>query len=865
MGLVQGSKLGPYEILSPLGAGGMGEVYRARDERLKRDLAIKVLPEELASDKDRRARFEREARSASALSHPNILTIHDIGSVGPTVYIAMELVDGVTLREALASGPLPTKKTLDIAVQMTEALAAAHAAGIVHRDLKPENVMVSKLGYVKILDFGLAKLVSPDSEEHSNLQTAVEGTIPGMVLGTVGYMSPEQAAGRAVDFRSDQFSFGSILYELATGKRAFHRDTSAETLTAIIREEPEPVAALNPRTPAPLRWIVERCLAKDPEERFGATRDLARDLASIRDHLSEASVTGTGEVPGLPTPPARRRRLLPALAGLALLGVVGVAAFAAGRRTARTAAPSFRQLTFQRGEIYSGRFGPDGQTILYAAAWEGRPVEIFASRVDSPESRPFGLAGADVLAVSASGEMAVSLDRRLVGAFTRSGTLARIGMTGGGTPREVLEDVQWADWAPGGTNLAIVRDTGTLNLLELPVGKVLYKTDGWVSHPRVSPRGDLVAFLDHPTRGDDGGSVATVDRSGEKKTLSKLFSTAGGLAWSPDGREVWFTAAEVGGNRALHAVTPSGSERLLSRVTGNLTLQDVSRDGRVLISHDTLRSGILGLAPGEQKERDLSWLDWSSAIDISPDGASMVFFESGEGGGPGYSSYLRKMEGSPPVRLGEGAVQSMSPDGKWVIAIVRSTTDRQAVLLPTGAGEPRPLSTPGLGVSAASWFPDGKRILLTASEQGRGNRLYVMDSDASKPRALTPVGYRYFLRTISPDGKRVAVVGPDRRHYLYPLDGGEPTAIPGLAPDDRPAGWTSDGQSLYVSRSGELPARIWRVDPATGKRELWKDLSPLDSAGVYSIAPPRIAPDGKAYVYSYNRILSDLFLAEGIR
>jgi serine/threonine protein kinase len=370
-----GTKLGPYEILAPIGAGGMGEVYRARDERLKREVAIKVLPAELAADPERRSRFEREARAASALSHPNILTVYDIGSADSTVYIAMELVEGGTLKDLVASGPLASKKLLELATQVAEGLSAAHAAGIVHRDLKPANVMVSKHGFVKILDFGLAKLVTPEDQEVSALQTAAgDPTRPGMVMGTVGYMSPEQAAGRPLDFRSDQFSLGSILYEMATGKRAFERGTTAETLTAIIREEPEPVAQLNARVPAPLRWIVDRCLAKDPEDRFGTTKDLARDLAAVRDHLSEAPVSA--EITGVHAAEIARPRLRAwlFLVAVAIAAAVGLAAFVAGRKAGYVAPPSYRQLTFQRGQIYSARFAPDEQTVIYSAAWEGRPL-----------------------------------------------------------------------------------------------------------------------------------------------------------------------------------------------------------------------------------------------------------------------------------------------------------------------------------------------------------------------------------------------------------------------------------------------------------------------------------------------------------
>ena len=868
MTLSAGTRLGPYEILAPIGAGGMGEVYRAKDPRLKRDVAIKVLPAELAADAERRSRFEREARAASGLSHPNILTVYDIGTTDQTVYIAMELVDGGTLKDLIASGPLPTRKLLELGTQIADGLAAAHAAGIVHRDLKPANVMVSKHGFAKILDFGLAKLVTPEDQEVSGLQTAAgDPTRPGLVMGTVGYMSPEQASGRAVDFRSDQFSFGSILYEMATGKRAFERGTTAETLTAIIREEPASVAQLNPRVPAPIRWLVERCLAKDREDRFGTTKDLAHDLASVRDHLSEAFVTGetTGQVLAAAAP-KRRLGLGVALAIAAVLAAaVGAAAFIAGSKSSRIAPPAFRQLTFQRGEIYAARFAPDGQTLLYAASWEGRPVEIFVSRLDSPEARPFGLKSADLLGISPSGEMAISLGRRFAGAFQRTGTLARIGMTGGGTPREVQEDVQWADWSPDGRSFAVVRAVGPQMQLEYPAGKALFHTTGWITNPRVSPDGRSVAFLHHPVQGDDGGSVDVVDTAGTDHNLARDFSTEGGLAWSPDGREVWFSAAESGGNRAVYAVSLGGRRRILVRVTGNLTLHDVSRDGKVLLAHDSLRSGILAYVPGDPRERDLSWLDWSSVRDMAADGSVFVFSESGEGGGPNYSSYSRRLDGSPPVRLSDGTPMSISPDGRWTLAIAHISTKASLELLPIGAGEARTIATGGLAPQHATWFPDGKRILLTATEAGRGVRLYVLDSDTAAPRALSPQGYRAAARCISPDGRVAAVTGPDQRWYLYPLAGGEPEPLTAVEPNEGIMGWMPDGKALYVSKRGTYPTSVFRLELATGKRELLKELTPPDPAGISNVAPPAIAADGRTYAYSYNRILSDLFLAEGLK
>jgi Tol biopolymer transport system component len=668
-----------------------------------------------------------------------------------------------------------------------------------------------------------------------------------------------------VDYRSDQFAFGSILYEMATGKRAFERGTTAETLTAIIREEPEPVSQLNARIPAPVRWIVERCLAKEPEDRYGTTKDLSRDLAQIRDHLSEAPVSG--EITGRHAveAPRGRRALLPILAGVAVLAAVGAVAFFTGRKTAPPPPlPSFHQLTFRRGAIGSARFAPDGQTVFYGAAWDGGPFEIFSRRPESPESRPFGLTGADVLSISASGEMALSLNRRFISAFSQSGTLARMSVAGGVAPREIQEEVQYADWAPDGKSLAIVRDTGLQSRLEFPVGKLLYETSGWIGSARISPSGNSIAFMNHPSRGDDGGTIDVVDRAGARKTLTVPFESGQGIAWSPLGDEIWFTAAILG-NRAMYAVTPAGKMRLLERETGSITLLDVSRTGRVLLTHDTERNMIAGLAPGETRERNLPWLDWSTANDLSSDGKTFLFSESGEGGGPGYSTYIRKTDGSPAVRLGEGAAATLSPDGRFAMAILGLSSTPRIAVYPTGAGEPQILASEGLAISAANWMPDGKRILFLASEPGRGARIYVRDMPEGKPRAITPPGYRFFIRTISPDGKFVSVQGPDRKLYLYPLDGGEPKSLEGLTAADTPVGWTADGRALYVFRRDEMPVKVYRFDVSTGKRELWREIAPSDGAGVTQIARVYPTPDGKAYIYSFSRVLSDLYVVEGIK
>jgi predicted Ser/Thr protein kinase len=860
-----GSRLGPYEVLTPLGAGGMGEVYRARDTRLGREVAVKVLPGNLSADQERVRRFEQEARSASALDHPNIITIYEIGSADSTLYIAMQYVEGKTLRELLASGLLPTKKVLEISVQIAEGLAKAHAAGIVHRDLKPENVMVSKDGFVKILDFGLAKLTAPQQEEQlSELPTAMAETRPGLVMGTVGYMSPEQASGKALDFRSDQFSFGSILYELSTGKRAFQRGTTAETLTAIIREDPEPVGAINPRAPAPLRWIVERCLAKDPDERFGTTRDLARDLASIRDHLSEAVVV-SGEAQAA-VPPRRGMRLWPFVLVAGLLAASVLVSFSLGRNAGKTEPPFFHRLTWRRGTLVSARFAPDGQTVLYSAAWDGKPPAIYVKRPESPDAVPLELPGADLLAISPSGEMAIQLNPQYAHLGVTRGTLARAALTGG-TPREVTENINQADWGPDG-GLVVARDVAGKGRLEYPLGKVLYETAGHVSFPRLSPRADLIAFADHPLPSDDRGSIAIIDLHGKKTALSKEFESVQGLAWSPSGGEVWFTATAAGTSHSLWGVTLSGRQRAITRVPGDVVLQDVTRSGRVLLTRGDPRHAIRWLAPGETRERDLSWFGFSHLSDLSPDGKTIVFDEESEPTGSNYAVCLWRMD-SPPVRLGEGGGGALSPDGKWVISQLPKP-GAPLVLLPTGAGEPKEIDNRGLDIVNSFWFPDGKRILLVGREAGHGLwRLFLQSLDGGRPRPISPEGVTPAI-AISPDGNLAAAVAPDQKIVLYPVDGGEPRQVPGAVGGDFPVQWSADGRSLYIRQRPELfsPARIFRLDVKTGERVLWRELFPEDSAGVTGVATlsrrVRLTPDGRSYAYTYHRILSDLYLVEGL-
>ncbi len=837
----------------------MGEVFRARDTRLGRDVAVKVIPEEFATDPGRLRRFEKEARAASALNHPNIVTIYEIGSSQAISWIAMEEVDGKTLRDMLIARPMALKKTLAIAAQISDGLARAHEAGIVHRDLKPENVMVTRDGLVKVLDFGLAKHTSTGSgsDEGSHLPTET-GTSPGLILGTVGYMSPEQASGQTIDFRSDQFALGSILYEMATGKRAFQKGTAIDTLSAILHEEPKSIAEVNPQVPAPLRWIVERCLAKEPRGRYASTDDLARDLAMLRDRLSETSSGAS-----IPVAAPGRRHHVPA--GLLALGALAVllAGFFAGRPVwkARLASrPTIRQVTFRRNGIQDARFAPDGQ-IVYGALpseqSEGDLGELLSTRPGAFEPRSLGLPPANILSISPLGEMAI-----LVGGAPRQGTLATVDLAGG-APRELLENVRRAAWAPDGKSLAVVHAVKGVYRLEFPIGKVLYEPPGWISGLQFSPKGNLIAFSDHRAHWVPGagspGELTVMDLAGKRRKIPNVPSAE--FLWSSGGDEIWFPEIR-GGTTSVWAVTLSGKKRLLAAFPGDFALHDVSRDGRLLLERIIDEFEILGRSPGDPGERNLSWLDGSVPAALSGDGKTLLFSETRQGGP---AVYKRKTDGSPAVRLGEGRALDLSPDGAWALCASRDAAAR-LVLLPTGAGQPRTLTLPGSlsGPGAARFFPDGKRVLARIAEAGHRARLFILDIETGKARPFTPEGIPLQSQlAISPDGRRVISSMDDEEGFIYDVEGGAPQAVPGLPKGFYVIAWCSDGRSVFARTRGLHPLKLFRLDLTSGHMEPWKEFSVSDiGTGLMEVIP---TPDGKSYVYGYQRSFSDLFIVEGLR
>jgi len=855
MGLTAGTKLGPYEIQSPLGAGGMGEVYRARDTRLNRDVAIKILPASFSTDPDRLQRFAQESRAAAALNHPNILSIYDIGEDRGAPYVVSELLEGETLRDRLRNGPLSsTRKAIDYAQQIARGLAAAHEKGIVHRDLKPENLFITNDGRAKILDFGLAKFTRPEADVSNDAPTMQVATEAGTVLGTAGYMSPEQVRGKAADSRSDIFSFGAILYEMLSGKRAFHGDSAADTMSAILKEDPPDLSETNRNISPALERIVRHCLEKSPAERFQSARDVAFNLEA----LSNVSTTSRGGMRALPDEKTSRQWLLP-LAGAVLLLASWAGVYRYARRGVAASNPTFHEITFRNGTIWDARFAPDGQTIIYGAAWDGRPFELFSTRFDSTDSRSIGMPTAQILSISSSGEMAIGLHPVNSGPFAQAGTLARVPLAGG-APREVLENVTWADWAPGGQGLAVIQSRPAGSHLEFPVGTVIYEPQSWVSHVRFSPSGEFLAIADHVESGDDG-RVVIVDRQGNRKASSSYYSSVQGLAWAPGGKEVWFSAVPGGAARSVYALDFSGKERLIYRAPGGLTIHDISRTGLVLLTADKTRLSLSALAPGENRERSLSWFDWSLLTDMSADGKTIIFSETGEAVGANYSVFLRKTDGSPAVRLGDGGFGFLSPDGQWVVARVGSPA--KLVLLPTGAGEPRQLTDNKTDHYGVAWVPDGKSIVYSTAEPGQQPRTYVLDIEGGAPRAITPQDTAGSV--VTPDSKFLLATDNKWQRWLYPMAGGEPQKFSVTPnPHERVLGFADGGKSLLL-RSANVPVEITRVDVATGRRELWKEFAPADPAGVQSLPSIRISADGKSYAYSAGRLLSDLYVVDGLK
>jgi hypothetical protein len=844
----------------------MGEVYRARDTRLERDVAVKVLPATLANDPAALARFEREAKAVAALSHPNILAVHDVGASGGTSYAVMELLEGESLRQRLAEGALPPRKAAEIAREIALGLAAAHDRGIVHRDLKPENLFLTKDGRVKILDFGLARQLALPSVGDTHSPTAAPGTEPGTVLGTVGYMAPEQLRGQTADHRSDIFSFGAVLYEMLTGRRAFLGETAIETMNAILKEDPPEISSSSSgrQIPPGLERIVAHCLEKKPDERFQSARDLAFDLVSV----STVTVQ-RGAVEAPPSASHWPLRLGPSLAGLLALGL----AFWAGSRLAHGGSVGevrLKRLTFRRGNILTARFAPDGQTVVYGAAWEGRPAELFSVRTDSAESRPLGIDHANLLSMSPKSDLAVVLRKGSFQALNTEGMLARLPL-GGGAPRELQEKVFAAAWAPDGENLAIARRASSGKaVLEYPIGHVIDESFYIGAELAMSPHGEL-AFLEADS--DAASTIWIAEAGGRKRPLVRgLAGNVWGFGWSRPTGELLFVGGRRSDSVGLRAVSPTGRERLVWPLGDGYTLHDVAPDGRLLLERAIARAGVVWMSADGGPERDLAWLDGTQLQDLAFDGSQILFSEASErdaskGGIYVGGVYVRRTDGSPAVRLGDGFPMSLSPDGKWALALVAGQA-QQIVLLPTGPGTARRVPVEGVTPLSARFIENGRIAVFHSDSKGQ-TLLSVVGPEGGRPKPLPLTGIdAYAGVAFSPDVTRAAYVGDARRLVIVPLAGGASETVPDAVIGDceHLSRWSRDARSLLVQNLCEVPSRVDRIDVRSGERTSWKDLAPNDRAGVVRIGPVRSTADGNGYAYGYERILaSDLFVVDGLK
>jgi serine/threonine protein kinase len=851
-----GTKVGPYVIRKLVARGGMADVYIADDTLLGRSAALKIIhPESLPGDLEASGRYEREVRAASAVSHPNVAHIYGAGDFDRSKYIAMEYVEGISLRELLKKGPIPYSRALSIASQLAKALSAAHKMRVVHRDIKPENIIVTEDGTVKILDFGIAKL------NVGHLAESLDGNVsfrtpPGLIMGTIGYMSPEQVRGKETDTRTDIWSLGIVLYEMLTGTRPFRGDSETDTLTAILTEEPElSEGALNHVNPL-IAGIVRRCLAKNPNDRFQSSADLAFAL----DSLATQTTTGNAAVVSVPSQTKGRLARYGVPMFLIAAGALGYAGlFRSGvlGSSAGPAHPVYKQITYQRGTVWSARFVGKDNSILYSATWNGAPLDIFDVHPPGTEGRPLNLPNTTLLSTSSKGEAAVLENQRYLYQFINRGKLSRVPIDGEGM-REIAENVQEADWSPDGNSLAIVRWVDGRNRLEYPIGKVLFETTGYINCPRVSSDGKRVAYLEHDQQWDNRGRVAIVDADGKRQVVSDDWNGLEGLAWK--GKELWFSASSRGEPYALYAAIPGGETRQVASRPIDLMLHDVAPDGRVLLSRAIQQTDVY-LSNDQNPQFDISWLYLIAPTDYSADKSMILFTHFGEGGGENYSVYVRKTDGSSAVRLGEGRAMKFSPDARYAIAKIN--VPEGLVLLPTKAGEVIRLPMGNVEhFDKADWLPDGSAVVCTGNEKDRPKRTFLIDLSTGEIKPVTPEGITGTL--VSPDGKSLVVSDLSGQRMLYSLATGEMTAVRGLQADERVLRWHEDGRSLLAFQDLTLPIRVFRINPQDGSRTLVREIRPANAAGTFGNIYLFSTPDAKTFVFGLRRYLYDLYVVEGL-
>lgn len=875
-GPTPGERFGPYDVLAQLGAGGMGVVFRARDTRLGREVALKALPPESLKDTQRLQRFEAEARAASALNHPNVLAVYDVGTEAGVPFMVTELLLGETLRDRLRSGPLSARKVIELGVQVAQGLAAVHEKGIVHRDLKPENLFLTRDGHLKILDFGVARTLEG--------ATPPTGTLPltqdGAVMGTAGYMSPEQVRGRPADARSDLFALGAILLEALSGEMAFPGETPVERGYAILNHEPRPAQVAAPST---LLKLVHRCLEKDPAQRFQHARDVVFALEAAIDTASAPVVRAE------PVQPARPNRTT-RYATVGVMVAVATALWVSTRVKDPPAAPpapvapatllpspTSHRVSYRAGSIANARFRGDGRGIAYAGAFDQAPMRVFTGVLDGPQMNAASAPQTRLFDVSDKDDVMYG---QMPEDEMRKGLVLSRGSLAGGAPRPLYDGVLWADFGPDEV-MVLTRIVESKFVIECPPGNVIWRSSEQVMGARLSPDGKYVAFMHQPVPGDDRGTLEIIDRTGRPIARSESAWTLEGLAWHPSGKEVWFSAGYADVSRKVHALSLEGQQRQVYAAPGSLTLLDIDAKGRMLLTTGLTRSRMFGKVNGETRERSLSWLDGSMPLDLSDDGKVLLFLEGFGPASTEVQTWLRRYdkEDDSPMLLASGWGRALSPDKRW--AIVSPTPPFNTLrLVPTGAGTPRDLAPGGFAsINHVRFFPDGKRIVFSAVDADNHPHLYVQsalevateDDELMQPTRLNEAELALSTPP-SPDGKWV--VGYDwkqRRAYLVSLTDEEaaPKQLEALTPLDFPLQWTQDGKRLWVLHrtrgQSAVQLELKQYELATNKVSAVGIIAPPDPVGMEHIKQGVITPDGRSYVYTVNQELDELYVVENVR
>jgi len=844
-----GTCLGAYSIKGLIGRGGMGEVYRATDTRLKRDVALKVLPQAVAADPDRLARFEREAQTLAALNHPHIAAIYGIEDSNGTRALVMEFVEGPTLADKIAQGPIRLHEARQIAVQIAEALETAHEAGIIHRDLKPANVKLRPDGTVKVLDFGLAKALEPNAAggllgDSPTFTSPAVMTHAGVILGTAAYMSPEQARGKSVDRRTDVWAFGCVLYEMLTGRAAFGRETITDTLAAVLEHEAD-WKELPADTPPWIRRLIRRCLEKAPRERL-------RDIGDARLEIEHPPVDDS---PPVASRRPRARSLFSLVALAVLIGVAIAGLLAMSRRGASNA--TFQQITFQRGSVLNARFAPDGQ-IVYSARWGDAPVQVFSVREGELHSRTLGLR-ASLASVSRDGTLAIIAGH----------TLARVPLSGGESPRELQNNAAAADWSPDSADLAVVSvGQGPANIQF--AGKELYSSPASLTHLRVSHDRSGIAVVERPQVTRPDAQVRWVATDGTTRVLSSGWREITGLSMAPDGREIWFTAAGKGAGPALYAVSLDGKERKIAAFPGRFTLHDVSPEGAVLVSQVAATTELMVRAKSHT-ERDFSWLGASTIAGLSDDGQTLLFDDIDDVSGGGHAAFVRSADGAPPIRLGAGTPLALSADGQWALATVDEPPPARLLLYPARAGQGKVVAQGSFGYVAASFLPGARRAVVAINTRTAEYQLLLVNLETGRATAVTPT-WMHVRHAVSRDGRYLMAKRIRQQFHLFPLDGAqrewdELPPIKGLDQNDFPAGWSDESSMVYISTPApDVVGRVLStIDIRTGERQVVGVIAPRDGTGVTGVSNVVTTPDGQTVAYSYNRVLSTAYVVRGLK